>query len=520
LPAQQMSVLYQKNSGSLYPARFTSFKGFSYFAANTENDRELWRTDGTSEGTNLFKDLTVGSSGNPMFFIERDDVLYFFSGLDMATDVWLWKTDGTINGTVPVKFIGNKVWLIGPPVIVSNMIYFASGDNNRSLDLWRSDGSESGTVAFTKIANEGVVLNTTPFFATTGGVLYFPGYSAEFGTELWSSNGTSEGTKMVKDIYPGTESSYPDFLIEVNNVLHFSASSPSGSDIWRTNGTENGTSKAIKEGQGGIQRRCLFTIGSKLFLQSVTNGSCLLGATDTSGVVITLKEIGKTNGRQMIHQITEYHGLLFFEFRDFDGGTELWKSDGTEDGTIKISEFSSTGIPRLICKFMILDDKLYFMVLDYEVKSELWQTDGTAEGTFIVSTGPYIHEGYTWFNNEYDISSIKSYIIFSGYSSDFVAELWRAETKPEIISEVQEMELNTVGIQCYPNPVNNELSIHFNAHDEIKTVKIYDILGRLITDISDMKSDLSLNTSQYNSGYYFVVAVGATANYCSKFFKK
>jgi len=39
--------------------------------------------------------------------------------------------------------------------------------------------------------------------------VYFTANTATSGLELWRSNGTSTGTTLVKDINPGTGSSYP-----------------------------------------------------------------------------------------------------------------------------------------------------------------------------------------------------------------------------------------------------------------------------------------------------------------------
>ena len=62
------------------------------------------------------------------------------------------------------------------------------------------------------------------------------------GFELWKSNGTAAGTVMVKDINPGSKSSYPSFLTNVDGSLFFAATDAvHGSQLWQSNGTTAGT---------------------------------------------------------------------------------------------------------------------------------------------------------------------------------------------------------------------------------------------------------------------------------------
>ncbi|MEG4334986.1 Ig-like domain-containing protein, partial [Microcoleus sp. AT9_A2] len=63
--------------------------------------------------------------------------------------------------------------------------------------------------------------------------LYFPATDATNGHELWKSDGTTSGTVLVKDIYPGAIASYPYNLINLNNTLYFSADNgTNGNELW------------------------------------------------------------------------------------------------------------------------------------------------------------------------------------------------------------------------------------------------------------------------------------------------
>ena len=92
------------------------------------------------------------------------------------------------------------------------------------------------------------------------------------GRELWSSDGTAEGTSMVKDIWPGPGSASPgaflgDF-IDVRGVLYFSAEDHThGRELWRSDGTEEGTFlvKDILPSIASASPRWLAEVNGRLF---------------------------------------------------------------------------------------------------------------------------------------------------------------------------------------------------------------------------------------------------------------
>ena len=77
--------------------------------------------------------------------------------------------------------------------------------------------------------------------STTGGTLYFSAKGAG-GTELWTSDGTSAGTKRVADFCRGRRSSKPRDLFAAGDGVFFSADDGTdGRGLYRTDGTGPGT---------------------------------------------------------------------------------------------------------------------------------------------------------------------------------------------------------------------------------------------------------------------------------------
>ena len=91
---------------------FTYCNGFVYFAADDgTHGFELWRTDGTADGTIMIKDINTSfmATGKPIGSVPRylcdvNGILYFAVSTDPTSgEEALWKTDGTAAGTVLVN---------------------------------------------------------------------------------------------------------------------------------------------------------------------------------------------------------------------------------------------------------------------------------------------------------------------------------------------------------------------------------------------------------------------------------
>jgi ELWxxDGT repeat protein len=117
-------------------------------------------------------------------------------------------------------------------------------------EVFRSDGTEAGTYLVKDVA-AGRNGSNANYYTPFNGAVYFsaegpPFVSEEPGhgtnVELWRTDGTPEGTRLVRDINPGMGQSFPYNLFTAGNALYFTAvDDVHGRELWKTDGTEAGT---------------------------------------------------------------------------------------------------------------------------------------------------------------------------------------------------------------------------------------------------------------------------------------
>jgi ELWxxDGT repeat protein len=105
--------------------------------------------------------------------------------------------------------------------------------------------------------------------------LFFTAVDRETGIELWASDGSTEGTRLVRDIRPGPEQSEPGRLTSVGGRLFFSAMTGafggdtagpgSGPELWTSDGTEEGTHPVGELLPRGEEPRGLTDVDGTLF---------------------------------------------------------------------------------------------------------------------------------------------------------------------------------------------------------------------------------------------------------------
>lgn len=392
-----------------------NINGVLYFAAdNYTQGAELWKSDGTEEGTTLVKNIYPGSySSNPKNFTYTSNGIIFRANDGYHEDE-LWITNGASGGTGILKniqvFFENDRYI--ETSVVNEQLIFVLKLNNSKFGLFKSDGTEGGTVLLNNTVNNFSYkqYQLTP----VSNKLFFTADNGINGVELWKTDGTISGTVLVKDIYPASTSNNvlpwfrrPSNLINFNNTLFFSATDPNFGEIdqelWESDGTELGTvlvkdisPGAAYSGYGGY----LFA-GSSPKNFAIANNTLFFAAyTPESGIELW-KSDGTAQGTLLVKDIapgvvgwnfprssepnylTNANGTLFFNANDgTTNGQELWKSDGTEGGTTMVKNIATgtyeSGNPR---DLNVINNILYFVADDELHGAELWKSDGTEAGT-------------------------------------------------------------------------------------------------------------------------------------------
>lgn len=247
------------------PARelyFVTLNGIGYFTAlDDAHGAEIWRTDGTAEGTYLFQDLKPGrEDGLPRQFVLTDN-LFYFTAENTPYGRRLFRSDGTFAGTFPVR----DDMPLGTPSVSDRNILAVEGDRiyfssafmrngvSSGLELWTTDGSRAGTRLVKEIgygATSGVYYPDRLRAAgiMLNGKLLFSGQrNTTEGFQLWESDGTPSGTRLLKHLaqakgYSYPHATYPLDFVKAGSIVFFNAFTDNeGSEWWRTDGTADGT---------------------------------------------------------------------------------------------------------------------------------------------------------------------------------------------------------------------------------------------------------------------------------------
>lgn len=473
-------------SGVPYTRGYYMNGRFYFFAEDYFHGIELWETDGTPAGTKMVKDMYPGTGDG---YINGSNIVYYngklyFSAQTADEGEELWESDGTPNGTKLFVDINNGTASSTPTslIVAFGRLYFTAKDGTHGRELWISDGTTSGT-KMVQDFNAGIgdgVLDELTIFKNK---LYFTGMpNSTVHEELCSSDGAT--VTLVNDIdpTPGVGSN-PGYLTVVDNDLYFTAA---GSKLWITDGTTAGTRQVTHSSTG-----------------SPLSGGELLGA---------------------------LNGKLLFWGTHGSYGRELWVSSGTSATTYMLKDIypgPQNGVfltisqrmwrDRYIYSNQFYNNKYYFGGIDTKYGWELWRTDGTPQGTIMIEdvankpdSTAYSTLSYIFLNNNdmwLSMSDGASGVELFKYDADldtFKADTSDTTDTTTVVHHILKRECNS---SIYPNPNDGSFQVELDNGNFLNGyLKVTDITGRIVYDQGIARGTRHLPVRLYNipAGVYQV----------------
>lgn len=431
------------------PSSFVAHNNLLYFAANDgTNGTELWKTNGDGAGTQLLKDINPGSEdGSPIELVSTGSTIFFFAD-DGTNGVNLWKSDGTTSGTSLVKVIGpinnNDLGELTP---VGSIVYFHADDGIHGTELWKSDGTETGTVLVKDFtpgpdSEYGYAIKHLEHFYAVGDKLYFISFAEMYGTRLGVSDGTEEGTILLTTQWEYNFSWLDPTVKELNGLAYFITyhDGQTGTGLCVTDGTVEGTSIIKRRiGEGLYAYPLLLNVNNQLLFFGTGN---LWKSDGTEEGTVTVTQWAQPRSGEPIC-LTDFNGTLYFgamgnprlfrsngesgfaitvstvavrDLKNINGqlwlaggpqGQQIWKSDGTTGGTTMVRDLTTTFNGTAASGFSATQSGVVFSVNTPTHGKELWRTDGTSAGTNLLadinpdSTGSNVRDLYTIGNSAY-----------------------------------------------------------------------------------------------------------------------
>jgi trimeric autotransporter adhesin len=373
---------------SSWPAHYLELEGITYFAASDPlHGRELWRTDGTEEGTWMVADVCPGACDGlgqvtgpwggymPSPLLGATDKHLFFVASQGGNDAELWRTDGTQAGTQRLRRLRgvhprHGVAPLG--VVGSRFLFGVAGSPFIEGGLWVSDGEPGGTRQLADGRPEGP--------AHLGGLLFFTVSQGETASrrELWVTDGTPQGTRTVLETCSGHphECSFQGELETVGEWLYFKrVTGFHGVDLWRTDGTAEGARRVATLCSEGCFFRNLpwRRVEGSLYFGAVPGTEVWELWRTEAGSGATTRILEGAGGPDPVSRIWAVVGERVYLGLDVAPGVvEIWVTDGTAAGTRPANELYPRGFQVPVRAAAPLGDDLLFTLSGGSVLPELW----------------------------------------------------------------------------------------------------------------------------------------------------
>lgn len=528
-------------------ADFTIANGILFFTATTATDGfELWKTDGTTAGTVLVKDITAGTPGTTFgdFTFLGTNLIFSVTTPGATSAFQLWKSDGTGGGTSLIKDFGllSGIGVFNSFYTFNNKVFFTAGDPlTTGAELWVTDGSIAGTT-LVKDINPGTPSSTAFLFlaVTINNKFYFQASTALEGAELWVSDGTPAGTQLLKDINTtGTNGSSP-FLFKdfssiglsdplYNGKIFFMANDGSrGNELWATDGTAAGTAivKDIRVGTpSGLSSGTLsyfYTTSGLYFSANDGSGAEPWLSNGTDAGTARVFDVNTTTGTAGSNPqyLFVYNNQLYFNGTNGDDAinTDLFKINAT-----------TSILPITLLNFSAIVEANSSVKLNWtttnEINSSHFEVERSTDGNKFTKISLVAAAGNSTMNLNYSYldqqaGSLNSPLIY--YRLKLVDKDGGFKSSSTLLVHLKE---NSLQFSFTPNPAQQQLNVVVSPGGaKNAALRIVDINGKIVYEQS-LSSGVNvyqqnINVARLQKGLYYIQLITDKTTTTQKFVKQ
>lgn len=239
---------------------------------------------------------------------------------------------------------------------------------------------------------------------------------------------------LLKDVFADNAAgnSNARAYADVNNVVLFAgrtrqSSQNFGVELWSTTGTPASTTflKDINPGIGdGLDLATVKFVrfGNRVFFAANdgTSGFELWQSDGTQAGTVRVKDINPGAGGSFPNNLVVVGNKLLFWANNGTNGNELWSSDGTTQGTLLLKDINP-GFPGSDPQNVtLIGTRIYFGGVTQTQALEPWVSDGTANGTFLlqdINPGPNS-------SSPDQFTDSNGVIVFAAFQPNTGREIW------------------------------------------------------------------------------------------------
>ncbi|UCE60181.1 MAG: hypothetical protein JSU63_00230, partial [Phycisphaerales bacterium] len=278
--------------------------------------------------------------------------------------------------------------------VVGDYIFFRADDGQHGVELWVTDGTVDGTMMVKDINESG---DSDPEELTAVGsgqnalVFFRADNGEEEGVELWKSDGTVAGTVMVADIKDSGDSN-PAELCAVDGTLFFRAFD--GDDV----------------GDHGTELwKCASPYESAVLVEDICPNACDSNPTD----------------------LVNLNGTLVFAAEEPGDGRELWKSESPYTDAELIRDIYQNGSSAPEELTVVGNGYVYFSAYTAAKGRELWRSSGGYESTELVEDIKW----ETYSSNPTHLTAVVDTLMFQADDGGHGREPWKSNSSGTSIVE-------------------------------------------------------------------------------------